>query len=284
MGYAHDIYLHKDFDREAFAAASDDIRRLLGRMEIAVAGPTGRPGTMPIIEHDYIAFNGVNHACVCDPEDPAYHTDAICAPACYRWRIDTRMPFDVDARADVPLSSLHEDHHWFYCKTRRLPYDRAVMVAMLALKHHLGDSAIMRSHGSWRGVWQRAVRDYTHVFPERAPVENILDGDESAELVPETAAVDVASGLDARVFPERAPVQNVPDGDEGAELVPENAAVDVVSNLAEILARTQRLEASVKALSDLLACEAPQRDGVVRRPRRRGSAERLIIAHGTPMT
>ena len=267
MGYAHDIYLHRDFDREAFAAASDDIGRLLGRMEIAVAGPDGRPGTMPIIEHDYIAFNGVNHSCVCDPEDPAYYTEAVCPPACYRWSVDTRMPFDVDARADVPLSSLHEDHYWFYCKTKRLPYDRAVMVALLALKHHLGDSAVMRSHGAWRGVWQRAVRDYTHVFPERAPARNILDGDESAELETVTTAMDVASNVDARVFPERAPAQNILDGDEGAELVPDTAAVDVASNLDEMLAQTQRIAAHVKALSDLLAYEAP-RHAVVRRARR----------------
>ena len=183
MGYAHDIDLHRDFDRRAFAAAAADIRTLLGRMEIPLAGRDGRPGTMPIIEDDLIAFNGVNHACVCDPEGPVYHTEAVCPPACNQWNIDICMPFLVDARAGGPPSSFYEDHYWFDCKTRCLPYDRAVMVAMLALKHHLGGSAVMRSHGTWRGIWQSAVTDYVHVFPERASVRNILDEDENAELV-----------------------------------------------------------------------------------------------------
>ena len=74
MGYAHDILLHRNFDRKDFVAATADIRTLLGRLEIPLAGPTGRPETLPVVEDDLIAFNGVNHACVCDPEDPEFHT------------------------------------------------------------------------------------------------------------------------------------------------------------------------------------------------------------------
>ena len=50
MGYVHDILLRRDFNREAFAAAAADIRTLLSRLEIPLAGPTGRPGTMPVVE------------------------------------------------------------------------------------------------------------------------------------------------------------------------------------------------------------------------------------------
>ena len=61
---------------------------------------------------------------------------------------------------------------------------------MIALKHHLGDSVEMTSKGRWAIEWgagynwpsdlepQRipkgAVEIYEHVFPERAPVRNIL--------------------------------------------------------------------------------------------------------------
>ena len=63
------------------------------------------------------------------------------------------------------------------------------MLAMIALKHHLGDQVEMHSKGRWDiqwrhggGPWARlagrnppgSIEIYEHVFPDRAPVANIL--------------------------------------------------------------------------------------------------------------
>ena len=65
MSYCHDIYLEKNFDRAAFAAAARDIRTLIRRSEVQVVGPEGRPNSLPIVEDERIAFSGVNRHCVC---------------------------------------------------------------------------------------------------------------------------------------------------------------------------------------------------------------------------
>ena len=185
MGYAHDIELHRNFDREAFAAATADIRTLISRLEIPLAGPTGRPGTLPVVEADYIAFNGLNEFCTCDPEDPKYHSDRRCRWKCGRGYNDCGQPFVIDVRPGIALSRWHRDRYWFDCKTQYKPYDLAVMVTMIALKHHLGESLVMYSKAAWAGGWNYsrrhhggAVGVYEHVFPERTPVQNILDQDE----------------------------------------------------------------------------------------------------------
>ena len=188
MGYAHDIHLHRDFDRKAFAAAAADIRTLLRCLEIPLAGPTGRPETLPVVEDDFIAFNGLNHACVCDPEDPEYHTFKRCnwRNECNRSDNDSAQPFVVNVGSGVRRRAhSRTDYYWFDCKTRYLQYDLAVMVSMIALKHQLGEQIVMYSKAAWQGGWKYAPRHpggavgvYEHVFPERAPVRNILDQDE----------------------------------------------------------------------------------------------------------
>ena len=42
MGYGHCMYLDKNFDRAAFAAATEDVRTLIRRVEIKLAGPLGQ--------------------------------------------------------------------------------------------------------------------------------------------------------------------------------------------------------------------------------------------------
>ena len=66
------------FDRTAFAAAVADIRTLFRRAELPVVGPSGRLGTLPVLEDDFIGFNGRNQGCTCDPEGPRYHDWAPC--------------------------------------------------------------------------------------------------------------------------------------------------------------------------------------------------------------
>ena len=62
-------------------------------------------------------------------------------------------------------------------------------MSMIALKHHLEDSIELSSKGNWAYHWgagyelagrppkrvrSGAVEVYEHIFPERAPVQNIL--------------------------------------------------------------------------------------------------------------
>ena len=193
MSYAHDIYLDIDCDRTAFAAAVADIRTLIRRTEIPLAGPSGRPGTMPVLDNNYIGFNGINRNCVCDPGGPDYHGLEDCRNAsCLSGRRgdNSYQPFEIDLKPDRPCGIMQMDgRYWIDCKTRRMVYDQAVMLAMIALKHHLGDQVEMHSKGGWNiqwrhggGPWDRFVgrelpgpiEIYEHVFPDRAPVANIL--------------------------------------------------------------------------------------------------------------
>ena len=194
MSYVHDILLDIDFDRAAFAAAVEDIRTLFRRAELPVVGPSGRPGTLPVLEDDFIGFNGRNQGCTCDPEGPRYRDWSPCRfGACSGPLLDDGdggQPFVVDLKPDHPWGvSTLEGRYWFDCKTRRKPYDLAVMLAMIALKYRLGEQLDLKSRGRWAIEWNRTgglfersagwsssspVDLYEHIFPERAPVQNIL--------------------------------------------------------------------------------------------------------------
>ena len=182
-----------DFDRSAFAAAVGDIRTLFRRTELPVVGPSGRPATLPVLEDDFIGFNGINHDCTCDPEASDHHGllpcwSAPCHPA--RPMNDGGSPFWMDLRSERRRHTwTSRGRYWFDFPTRRNAYDQAVMLAMVALKHHLGEQVEMHSKGMW-SRWQfpdsflfawgagwsssSVVSMCEHVFPDRAPVRNIL--------------------------------------------------------------------------------------------------------------
>ena len=202
MGYVHDIYLDKECDPVAFASAVHDVRTLISRIEIPVVGPSGRPYSKPILKDDRIEFNGVNYRCVCPPEvdeDEELDRRIFCR---YRECITDTAKNDDSGQAfmirlnpgqssfgsrftHILPSGKHG--HWFDCKTHYRPYDLLVMVSLLALKHHLGDEISVMSKSTWggwlygsSGFWSTkptkgAVEVYEHIFPDRAPVANILD-------------------------------------------------------------------------------------------------------------
>ena len=185
MGYHHSIYLDKDFDRAAFAAAVDDIRILIERAGVPIAGPFGSPDSVPILEQGLIAFNGVNYNCVCTVSGWGLW---LHQSQCYtgRWDNDSCEAFLVDVRSEVNTDRHDESRYYFNWKTDYKPYDLVGMLAMLALKHHLGDSVVMKSKGLWycwqygTGYWREnprncAVGIYERAFPDRAPVQNILN-------------------------------------------------------------------------------------------------------------
>ena len=108
MGHGHDIHLDGEFDRTAFVASIEDIRTLIRHSEIGVAGSWDRPDTLPILEDDYMSFNGVNYNCICSPEAPEYHCPRRwCAVECTVWRDGSAQAFPVDVRPDAPLSPFH---------------------------------------------------------------------------------------------------------------------------------------------------------------------------------
>ena len=193
MGYVHDIYLDLDCDRTAFAAAFADIRTLFRRAELPIAGPAGRPGTTPVLDDDFIGFNGISSFCTCDPGGPDYHGFRSCQyTTCRPKYFDNNcgQPFVIDLKPDRPYGiSQLGGRYWIDCKTFRRPYDQAVMLAMIALEHHLGDQAEMHSKGRWDIEWSHGgdawdwlvgrrlhgpFDIYTHVFPDRAPVRDVL--------------------------------------------------------------------------------------------------------------
>lgn len=157
MTYAHYLFLDPDFDRVAFTAAVDDIRTLFRRTELPVMGLSGRPGTLPMLEDDVIAFNGINHDCNCDPQSPDYHDLFHCGPTTRCSLVHPRndgndrgLGFRMDLKPERAghMQTL-EGKLWFDFPTRRRAYDQAVMLALVALKHHLGDQAEIHSKGMW---------------------------------------------------------------------------------------------------------------------------------------
>jgi hypothetical protein len=82
--------------------------------------------------------------------------------------------------------------YWFDCKTGRKRYDMLVMVSLIALKHHLGEAISVYSKAGWPWEWSvgpgsfwsgnttpGAIQAYERVFPDRAPVQNILDNNDA---------------------------------------------------------------------------------------------------------
>ena len=106
ISYVHTILLDMDFDRAAFVAAVQDIKTLFRRTELPVVGPSGRPGTLPVLEDDFIGFNGRNRGCICNPEDPRYHDWSPCGfEHCSGPFLDDGdgwSPFVMDLKPDRP--------------------------------------------------------------------------------------------------------------------------------------------------------------------------------------
>lgn len=193
MIYGYDIELNLDFDRAAFNDAVEDVRTLMRRSEAPVAGPSGKPSTLPILEHGMIEFNGVNHGCrrpAPEFEKRIGRCTGECNPEYYRFVYDddSHQAFIVNVNHNRYIDRIGMGSpvvSWFYCNTRYKPYDKAVMLAMLALKRHLGDSISLKTKASWgnfggisdseKPVPNSPLAIYEHVFPDRAPVKNILD-------------------------------------------------------------------------------------------------------------
>jgi len=124
MGWTHHWQRETELPAPAFTQAVEDCSRILGNVNIPLAGPDGN-GT-PIFRPDVLAFNGAQPR------------------SCERFEIH-QVEFDRHGRRIVRS----------FCKTERLPYDLCVQLALIVFKHHLGDALQVGSDGSDED-WQTA--------------------------------------------------------------------------------------------------------------------------------
>ena len=109
MGLTHSWRRPTELRAGAFAAAVEDVARVLAVIGVELAGFEGQGS--PILQNDVIVFNGVG-GFACEPFE--IH----------------QQEFDRRGRPET----------FSFCKTEGLPYDLAVKVALIVLRHHLGTS------------------------------------------------------------------------------------------------------------------------------------------------
>ena len=56
-----------------------------------------------------------------------------------------------------------------FCKTNRKPYDFAVMISLMVIKHHLGSDFKISSDGCLEDGWDEAIQYYESYFKRKAP-------------------------------------------------------------------------------------------------------------------
>jgi hypothetical protein len=56
-----------------------------------------------------------------------------------------------------------------FCKTNRKPYDFAVMISLMVIKHHLGSDFKISSDGCLEDGWDEAINYYENYFKRKAP-------------------------------------------------------------------------------------------------------------------
>lgn len=138
VGYTHSWYRPVRLDGKKFEAAVRDFA-LLGRVlesaGVELSGPGGS-GTA-ILSRRVLAFNGKPGHC----ED---------------------FEISVEDRAE---RTVRNGLVFGFCKTNRARYDLAVMVALLILKHHLGDDLKVSTdgdNGAWQGAWLMVERELNY--------------------------------------------------------------------------------------------------------------------------
>lgn len=117
MGLTHYWERPTELPKKPFAAAVEDLRRLIAGAGAELAGFDGTGS--PICETEHVVFNGA------DGES--------CEPFEIR-----RIEFDRRGRPNVCS----------FCKSEGLPYDLFVRVALIVFRQHLGSQFEVRSDGN----------------------------------------------------------------------------------------------------------------------------------------
>jgi hypothetical protein len=126
VGYTN--YWERDCELpiEAFSSAASDCKKVFKSLEVNLSGASGQ--LLPELNEYYIAFNG-SEGLSCE---------------------DFVFSVNQEARRGRERAN-------GYCKTEKLPYDICVKIALIILKHHLGDSVVASSDGDdsdWREACQ----------------------------------------------------------------------------------------------------------------------------------
>ncbi|MBI9016298.1 MAG: hypothetical protein JEZ07_03445 [Phycisphaerae bacterium] len=117
MGWTH--YWKRDINlpEEPFEMAVKDCKKVFDSLEIELAGSLGHGDC--VYDSDELLFNGVAGVC------------------CEDFMIKkTQMP-----------KREGRDYVSSFCKTEHMPYDICVQIALIILKHHLGDTMSVYSDG-----------------------------------------------------------------------------------------------------------------------------------------
>ncbi len=153
MGYTHYWYRPKELDKEKFAKASADCKKVTqwlaepGRnIHIQYEYTDSRP---PVFTDELVRFNGVG--------EEGHETFLIAQ------KHETSFP-----------QTDKEGRYFAFCKTARKDYDPAVTACLTIFKHYFGDDFIVKSDGykdEWEGgvmaVWECLGYGETPFFKER---------------------------------------------------------------------------------------------------------------------
>jgi hypothetical protein len=67
------------------------------------------------------------------------------------------------------VDDIGKDGVFGFCKTAHKPYDFAVMIALMVIKHHLGSDFSISSDGGLEDGWDEAIQYYESFFKRKAP-------------------------------------------------------------------------------------------------------------------
>jgi len=126
MGWTHNWQRPTELPEEEFARAAEDCQKILVTLDVPLGGFTGNGA--PVFSANSIIFNGTGGS-GCEPFEIA------------------RVEFD---RKGLELI-------FSFCKTEQAPYDICVQIALVVLKHHLGDAITIDSDAD-DNDWRQARR------------------------------------------------------------------------------------------------------------------------------
>lgn len=139
---------------EAFKKIKSDLENVLPKLqkdkEFKICGPDGTGD--PVINDSLISFNGEAET----RNDFETFSFKIFRTSPY-WKIN-----------EMENSTVKD-----FCKTSRNPYDIAVCVSLMVIKHHLGSDFNIKSDGDLEDGWDEAIQYYENHFKRKAPKQLI---------------------------------------------------------------------------------------------------------------
>jgi hypothetical protein len=178
MGYTHYLYILTDeLDAETFAKAVNDFKSLISKMEhLGIKLANGDGEGEPTLNNDIIRFNGLRH---CGHEKhklgllwPSENAKGIAISAKEKsevikntWvagLVVSKRVCDGDCSYETFSIYRKSDMRFTFCKTNYKPYDFAVNVVCIILKHYFPDVVKVKSDGSLE-QWVDAI-DFVQYF------------------------------------------------------------------------------------------------------------------------